>query len=375
MADLARVARRDREAVVLGGDENPLRAGDADRVVGAAVAERELEGLQAEREPDELVAEADPEERHLPEQLAHRLDRAVELRRVAGAVADQHRRRVELEHGLGVPRAGHDDCLDARLGETPHDRALAAEVEDDDAWAGADGERLRHARVERRRGRCELGLREHARPVEVRVGERAGVQLLRRAVPSAQRIAPSSRRRRTSARVSTSSSATTPRCASQSDQSGRARRITTPSVQTSARLEQRLVDAVVADERGGECEHLARVARVGDGLLVAGRRGREAGLAGGDPGRADGASSEDGAVLEHESRVHRLHSNHNSCIIRIMRVTTDDPRRLRLFRPGDARPRARAPGARARRARLRLPRRLARERPRPAAERLAAARS
>ncbi len=49
-----------------------------------------------------------------------------------------------------------------------------------------------------------------------------------------------------------------------------------------------------------------------------------------------------------------------------------DPRRLRLFRPGNARPRARAPGARARRARLGLPRRLARERPRSEAERLAA---
>ena len=49
-----------------------------------------------------------------------------------------------------------------------------------------------------------------------------------------------------------------------------------------------------------------------------------------------------------------------------------DPRRLRLFRPGDARPRARASGARARGARLRLTRRLARERPRSEAERLAA---
>ena len=70
VADLGRVARRDREAVVLRGDEDALRAGDADGVVGAAVAERELERLQAKREPDELVAEADPEERDLPEQLA-----------------------------------------------------------------------------------------------------------------------------------------------------------------------------------------------------------------------------------------------------------------------------------------------------------------
>ena len=138
MADLGGVARRDGEAVVLGGDEDALRAGDAHGVVGAAVAERELERLQAEREPDELVAEADPEERHLPEQLAHGLDRPVELRRVARAVADQHRGRVELEHGVGVPGAGDDDRLDAGLDEPAHDRALAAEVEHDDARAGAD---------------------------------------------------------------------------------------------------------------------------------------------------------------------------------------------------------------------------------------------
>ena len=322
VADLGRVARRDREAVVLGGDEDALRAGDADGVVGAAVAERELERLQAEREPDELVAEADPEERHLPEQLAHGLDRAVELRRVAGAVADQHRGRVELEHGLGVPGAGDDDRLDARLGEAPHDRALAAEVEHDDARAGADRERLGHARVERGRGRGELGLREHARPVEVRVGERAGVQLLRR------------RRAERAAHRSVLAEAADERTRVdllQRDDAAPREPVRPVGPRAPhhdalgpdlARLEQRLVDAVVADERGGEREHLARVARVGDGLLVAGRGGREAGLAGGDPGRADGASGEDGAVLEYEPGVHRLHSNHNLCIIRSMSVAT-----------------------------------------------------
>src|SRR5688572_14808715 len=67
MADLGRVARRHREAVILRRHEDALRTGDADGMVGAAVAEGELERLQAEREPDELVAEADAEERNLPE--------------------------------------------------------------------------------------------------------------------------------------------------------------------------------------------------------------------------------------------------------------------------------------------------------------------
>ena len=134
----AAVAGLDGEAVVLRGDEDALRPGDAHGVVGAAVAERELERLQAEREPDELVAEADPVERDAAEQLAHGLDRPVELGRVAGAVADEHGGRLELEHGVGVPGAGDDDGLDARLDEPPHDRALAAEVEHDDARAAAD---------------------------------------------------------------------------------------------------------------------------------------------------------------------------------------------------------------------------------------------
>ena len=65
-----------------------------------------------------------------------------------------------------------------------------------------------------------------------------------------------------------------------------------------------LVGNYGVDERGCEREHLARVARVGDGLLVSRRGGREAGLPGGDPGRADRVSCEDGAVLEYEPGVH-----------------------------------------------------------------------
>ena len=215
------------------GHEHAPRAGHAHGVVCTSVPEGELERPQAESEADELVAEADAEERRAAEEVADGLHRAVELRRVAGAVADEHHRRLELEHGFGVPRARNDHDLDARLGQPANDRVLAAEVEQDDARAGAHRVRLGHASLERGWRRRELRFREHPRPVDVRLRERAGVQLLSaRAIPSAQRIAPSSRRRRTSALVSISSSATTPRCASQADHTGRARRITTPSVQT-----------------------------------------------------------------------------------------------------------------------------------------------
>ena len=322
VADLGRVARRDREAVVLGGDEDPLRAGDADGVVGAAVAERELERLQAEREPDELVAEADPEERHAPEQLAHGLDRPVELGGVAGAVADQDRGGLELEHRVRVPAAGHDDRLDPRLDEAADDRALAAEVEHDDPRAGADAERLRHTGVERGRGRGEAGLLQHPWPVEVRLGQRAGVQLLDRR--SAERAA-----HRTVLAQAADERARVDLLERDDTAAGKPAGPGRPGTShhdalrpDPARLEQRLVDAVVADERRGEGQHLPGVARVGDGLLVAGRGGREAGLAGRDPGRPDGAPREEGAVLEYECRVHLMHSNHSLCIIRSMAVAT-----------------------------------------------------
>ena len=137
------------------------------------------------------------------------------------------------------------------------------------------------------------------------------------AVPSAQRIAPSSRSRRTSARVSTSSSATI----ALRREPGRPRRPGAAHHDAlrpdPLGLEQALVDAVVADERRGEGEHLARIARVGDGLLVAGRSGREAGLARGDAGGADGAAGEDGAVFEDECGAgHGSHTTQRVCIIR-----------------------------------------------------------
>src|SRR5439155_27039 len=160
-----------------------------------AVPEGQLERREVEREAQQLVAETDAEERHAPEQIAHRLDRPAEHRRVARAVADEHCARLELEDRVRVPVAGDDRYLEARL--------------------GLDAAGLGPARV----------------------------------------------------------------------------------------------DAVIADERIGEAEHLGDVARVGRGLLVARARGREAGLAGGHAGSADRPAGKDRAVLEHEMRrsLHCLH--------------------------------------------------------------------
>jgi hypothetical protein len=217
----------------------PARAGHADGVVGAAVAERELEGLQAEREPDELVAEA-RSRRCGPARGSSRTvlhDRAVELRRVAGAVAEQHRRRGELEHGIGVqvpgrrpPRLPVSTEAAGRSSACSRGRALT------DATGPAptvNGSRSSQARA-RVGVEASSGLREHARPVEGwGVGERVGVQLRRRGRAERAAHRTVSRRRPYERTRVDFSSATTPRCASQSRPAGRARRITTPSVQTS----------------------------------------------------------------------------------------------------------------------------------------------
>src|SRR5687768_14052232 len=66
---LPRVARRDREAVVLRRDEDGVRRALEDRMVRAAVAERELERPASGCEGKELVAEADPENRDPSDQV------------------------------------------------------------------------------------------------------------------------------------------------------------------------------------------------------------------------------------------------------------------------------------------------------------------
>ena len=189
---------------------------------------------------------------------------------------------------------------------TPHsasrrdDRALAAEVEHDDARAGAERVRLGRARLEGRWRRGQLGLGLHPRPVEVRLRERAGVQLLgrRRAERAAlgavlaqpphegagvdllerDDAAPGEPRRPRGAR------------AAHDDALG----------PDALRLEQALVHAVVADQRIGEREHLAGVARIRDRLLVARRGGREARLSRRHARSADGSAGEHGAVFQHK---------------------------------------------------------------------------
>ena len=174
--------------------------------------------------------------------------------------------------------------------------------------------RLAATGVERRWGGGEPRLRDGAVPVEVRLGERPRLQLLHRrlAERAAHRArfaqAPDER-----ARVDVVERDDAAR--GEPGRPGRPRTAHHDSLGPDPRrLEPARVDAVVADQGIGEREHLAGVARIGDGLLVARHRRREARLTGGGPGRADGCAGVGGAVLQDEVgfSVHRWHLTHIS---------------------------------------------------------------
>ena len=232
------------------------------------------------------------------------VDGPVELGRIAGAVADQHRCRLQGQHCVGVPRARDDHRLDARLDE-PARRSSAC--------SRGRGRRRGGRRPPSTARRCTLRaparVRRAQAPRASAASRGAAAPGLARATRRRTRYrarSASHRRRAGAGRARACRSPRAPRL--------RAPRARTPTRAGAAhddalrpdaiRLEQALVDAVVPDQRIGERQHLPRVARVGDRLLVAGRRGREAGLAGGDAGGADRPAGEDRSVLEDELRKH-----------------------------------------------------------------------
>ncbi len=215
-----------------------------------------------------------------------------------GPLAIEHGPRVGLEDRVRVPGAGHDERLEPARGERsgierlqPRSRTVTRGPE-----PSAYGSAVPTARSS---GRPSIGGSASARACSSST----------LASPRAQRSTPPSRIRNTSARVSTSSSATTP-C---SRKPGRERRPRGADDHALALdplgLDATCVDAVVADERVAEAEHLRDVARIGDRFLVAGHGRREAGLARSDARRADGAAGEHRAVLQDEvaSSLHHLH--------------------------------------------------------------------
>ena len=284
-------------------------------MVRAAVPERELERPQAEREPDELVAEADAEERRTAEQIANGLHRSVELGRVAGAVADQHRggsssSTASASQVPGTTTAWTPDstsrrtieCLQPRSSTTTRGPAPTVYGSATQASSAGGGEASSGSASIRGQSMCGCA--------SARACSSSGDATTERAAHGAVVAQTPHERSRVDLLERDDASLREP---------GRPRRPRAPHHDAlgphPARLEQPLVDAVVADEGRGEGEHLARVARVGDRLLVAGGSGREARLARRHAGGADGAAGEDGAVLEHEMASQFLTT---VCIVRIV---------------------------------------------------------
>src|SRR5262249_34778416 len=158
-------------------------------------------------------------------------------------------------------------------------------------------------------GSCAPTWRSSERPaVDRRLGERARVQLVDRRV--AERAAddalvadPAHERARVDPCEGDDAALAQPACELRADVAHH-----DALALDAVGLHPRLVDAVGADQRIGETQDLGDVARVGDRLLVARHRRREARLARGDAGRAHADPVEDGPVLEHQS----LHSLHGS---------------------------------------------------------------
>ena len=151
--------------------------------------------------------------------------------------------------------------------EPAQDRALAAVVDDRDAHApvGREGVRLVGRDAARRAPRPPSPA--------ARAPPSSTSSTSRRSLTTAARIAPRSRRCRTSERVSTPVSADDAVLV-QPVRPLRAARLAHHDRRRvrAARLGARVGDAVVADHRRGEADELALEARVGRDLLVAGHR-------------------------------------------------------------------------------------------------------
>ena len=286
----------------------PVRALD-DRVVRAAVAERELERLVPGRE----------------RRAAGGRGRCRARACGRAAPARSRPRRAAAPGRRGRSRAGRRRSRRARRRRRRAGRRSRRRPR---RRGGAGSSASRRSRRPRR-GRGRSAAATYGRARRDGLDERAPLHVRLRARPRASasatgtspatataRIAPPSRSRRTSERVSIPVRPTMPRSRSQSVHSGpRASRMSAARACGRSDSSARVGDAVVADHRRREADELLGVARVGDGLLVAGHRRREDRLAEGDPLRGDRLAVEDRAVLEQQVAAHAANTTLPSAIV------------------------------------------------------------
>ena len=251
-------------------------------MVGAAVAERQLEGLEAHRAAEQLVAQADAEHGALADQLADRRPRRSRAppgrrgrwRARPGRDPSPSTSSAVAEHGSKVNRQSRSrSCrmieslipvsMPTTCGPSPGEL---------DGLAGSD--RPRQVRPQHRRlglhplarlGLCELGGEDPAahRPAVADVAHQ------RPRVDPADRRHPAVTQPVEPAALGVGGVLGVLGLAHDH-----------PARLSAIGLHRRLRDAVVADQRIGEGDDLARVRGVGDRLLIAGHRGVEDDLAG-----------------------------------------------------------------------------------------------
>ena len=297
-------ARGDGVVVVLARDLDHARLEPLHGVVGAVVPEGQLVGRTAQRSGQDLVAEADAEHRYPADQVGHGGRGAGQRSRIARPVGEEDAVGLEREH-LGGRRARrhHRDRAERRQ-EVDHG-GLHAEVVGHDAQAAGSGGGVDtglgggHARHQvhavgadgGRRGGAELGLGRRAE----RAGHRTRVADVTGQAP---RVDPGHGRHAVTVEegLETLGRAPVRRFPSQVAHHH------SPAVGRDGLVVGR-VGAVVADVGAREGDHLARVGRVGDDLLVPAHGRVEDELAGGHgdrrPRRLPG---EHGAVRRHQER-------------------------------------------------------------------------
>ena len=274
----------DGEPVVVGGDLHLAGRQVHHRLVDAAVAVLELVRAESERPPEQLVAETDAEERnptveHLPQQGE------VGGCRVSWAVGEEHPvrpARAHREDVLDGARRGQHVHLDARLRHERRRHALDPQVDRGDDMVPLPY-RVDDVRMRRRH------LPREVRPHHLRRGGDPLEQLAHRHTRPCPRE-DAHPHRPTLAQVPGQGTGVD---AADPDDPLVAQLVLQGAGRPPARRAQRRVahdvaghpdagrlivlgvDSGVADVRRGHDDDLAVVARVGEGLLVAGHPGRE----------------------------------------------------------------------------------------------------
>ncbi len=297
--------QRGGEAVIVAGDVDPAGGEVHDRLVHAAVPVPQLVGAQAERQGEDLAAQADAEDGPPGVQHpAHRVHRVRGRGRVAGAVAEEHPVRLGRQDLVGAGGGGHHQHLAAPGREVARRGGLDAQVDGDHAVPG------------RPFGADRIGLGRAHHPGQVRPGHlRAGQHPLQKpfraglhradgrphgallADPPGQH--PGAAYGDAGHALGPEVGVQVPRRPPAGGEPGRLAHHVAADPDPPG-FGVFVVDAGVADVRGGHGDDLAAVRGVGQRLLVSGHAGVEDHLAERLALRAEGGAVQRGAILKHQ---------------------------------------------------------------------------